>query len=254
MVVEEPRPRLCHVTKWANFEGYGFNLHAERNKPGQYIGKVDLDSPAKAAGLQEGDKIIEVNGVNINQENHKQVVQRIKSNPSETRLLVVDSATESYHKEKNVIITGKLPYIQYLSSDKHFETIDTRIQEEDEGRDSPDSENSIEEKSTKNEIIRQDSGHPTVDREDSLVSERTLSHRSSVSSNGKERNSLSSGSPRSTPSPSRITPSPTLNPSGLDLPLTAREMRERILSKKKKDPRREDRMDFRKKYDIVQTL
>ena len=36
---------------------------------GQYIGKVDPDSPAEAAGLREGDKIIEVNGVNISQVN-----------------------------------------------------------------------------------------------------------------------------------------------------------------------------------------
>ena len=34
---------------------------------GQFIGKVDPNSPAEAAGLCEGDKIIEVNGVNISQ-------------------------------------------------------------------------------------------------------------------------------------------------------------------------------------------
>jgi len=34
---------------------------------GQFIGKVDPNSPAEAAGLREGDKIIEVNGVNISQ-------------------------------------------------------------------------------------------------------------------------------------------------------------------------------------------
>ena len=30
-----PRPRACHVTKWRSFDGYGFNLHAEKSKPGQ---------------------------------------------------------------------------------------------------------------------------------------------------------------------------------------------------------------------------
>ena len=41
---------------------------------------------------------------------------------------------------------------------------------------------------------------------------------------------------------------------GLNLNMTAREMRERIGSKKKKDPRKEDRMDFRTKYEMIQAL
>ena len=85
-----PAPRLCHLKKWSHFDGYGFNLHAEKNKPGQFIGKIDANSPAEAAGLREGDRIVEVNGENINLENHKQVVQRIKAVAGETRLLVVD--------------------------------------------------------------------------------------------------------------------------------------------------------------------
>ena len=68
-----PRPRLAHVTKWDHFDGYGFNLHAEKSRPGQFVGKVDSGSPAEAAGLREGDRIVEVNGVNISHENHKQV-------------------------------------------------------------------------------------------------------------------------------------------------------------------------------------
>lgn len=258
MVVDEtPRPRLCHVTKWNNFDGYGFNLHAEKNKPGQYIGKVDAGSPADAAGLKEGDKIIEVNGVNISQENHKQVVQRIKANPDETRLLVVDLDTEKYHKDKNIIITSQLKYVHYISSDKksdYDEHIDTTIQSAeavDGGRDSPDSVGSLEDAAKLN-LQREDS-HKAVEREDSLLSDRTVSNRSSVSS-GQGANSISSGSPRSTPSPVEVSKMTALRKDGLDLPLTAREMRERIVSKKKKDPRREDRMDFRKKFEIIQTL
>ena len=41
---------------------------------------------------------------------------------------------------------------------------------------------------------------------------------------------------------------------GLNLNMTAREMRERIGSKKKKDPRKEDRIDFRTKYEMIQAL
>ena len=41
---------------------------------------------------------------------------------------------------------------------------------------------------------------------------------------------------------------------GLNLNMTAAEMRARIGSKKKRDPRKEDRLDFKRKYEIIQTL
>lgn len=70
-----PAPRLCHLIKWPDFDGYGFNLHSEKSKSNcQYVGKVDHSSPAQTAGLQEGDRIVEVNGVNISTENHRQVI------------------------------------------------------------------------------------------------------------------------------------------------------------------------------------
>lgn len=87
---ENKSTRLCHIVKRDDFDGYGFNLHAEKGKPGQYIGKVDDNSPAETAGLKQGDRIIEVNGVNIGNETHKQVVQRIKAIADEVQLLVVD--------------------------------------------------------------------------------------------------------------------------------------------------------------------
>ncbi|XP_071545754.1 uncharacterized protein [Panulirus ornatus] len=101
-----PSPRLSIIVKWPDFEGYGFNLHAEKSKPGQYIGKVDAGSPAEVAGLLEGDRIIEVNGVNIANENHKQVVQRIKAVANETRLLVLDPKADKYYKSKNIVVRG----------------------------------------------------------------------------------------------------------------------------------------------------
>ncbi|XP_042887397.1 Na(+)/H(+) exchange regulatory cofactor NHE-RF1-like [Penaeus japonicus] len=111
-----PAPRLCIITKWPDFEGYGFNLHAEKSKPGQYIGKVDAASPAEMAGLLEGDRIIEVNGVNIANENHKQVVQRIKAVTNETRLLVLDPEADKYYKSKNIVVRGSQSNVVTKSS------------------------------------------------------------------------------------------------------------------------------------------
>merc|ERR1711971_1368004 len=81
-VMEPPCPRLCHLRKWVHFQGYGFNLHTDRSKESQLVGNVDEGSPADAAGVKKGDKIIEVNGINISNENHTQVVARSKATTS----------------------------------------------------------------------------------------------------------------------------------------------------------------------------
>ena len=65
-------------SEFAHPQGYGFNLHAERDKPGQYIGLVDDDSPAATAGLRVHDRIVEVNGDNIEQCTHQEVIAKIK--------------------------------------------------------------------------------------------------------------------------------------------------------------------------------
>lgn len=101
---DAPRPRLCHLRKWPDFNGYGFNLHAERGKAGQFIGNVDPESPAVAANLRPGDRIVQVNGTNIGSENHQQVVQRIKAVPDETKLLVVDQDADNYYKEQGMVV------------------------------------------------------------------------------------------------------------------------------------------------------
>ena len=55
---EELRPRLCCMKKGPN--GYGFNLHSDKSRPGQYVRAVDPDSPAEASGLAPQDRIVEV--------------------------------------------------------------------------------------------------------------------------------------------------------------------------------------------------
>ncbi|KAH0629455.1 hypothetical protein JD844_011527 [Phrynosoma platyrhinos] len=84
--------------------GYGFNLHSDKTKPGQYVRAVDPDSPAEAAGLQPQDRIIE----------HADVVSAIRSGGDDTKLLVVDSLTDEFFKKCKVIpseahLKGPLP-------------------------------------------------------------------------------------------------------------------------------------------------
>ncbi|XP_015992062.1 Na(+)/H(+) exchange regulatory cofactor NHE-RF2 isoform X4 [Rousettus aegyptiacus] len=108
----ELRPRLCHLRKGP--QGYGFNLHSDKSRPGQYIRSVDLGSPAAHSGLRAQDRLIEVNGQNVEGLRHAEVVASIKAREDEARLLVVDPETDEYFKRLRVTPTeehveGPLP-------------------------------------------------------------------------------------------------------------------------------------------------
>lgn len=102
------RPRLCHIKSRGDGKGYGFNLQAEKGKSGQFIGKVDPDSPADDAGLRDGDRLIEVNGINVEKESHKEVVERIKMIPNKTTMLVIDREGYEHYVTKGVVVTQAL--------------------------------------------------------------------------------------------------------------------------------------------------
>uniref|UniRef100_A0A8K9UMU3 Na(+)/H(+) exchange regulatory cofactor NHE-RF n=1 Tax=Oncorhynchus mykiss TaxID=8022 RepID=A0A8K9UMU3_ONCMY len=93
-------PRLCHLVRAET--GYGFNLHSEKSRPGQYIRTLDPGSPADHAGLRPQDRLIEVNGVNVEGMRHAEVVAFIKRGGDETRLLVVDPDTDHHFKKMGV--------------------------------------------------------------------------------------------------------------------------------------------------------
>ncbi|CAJ1052646.1 Na(+)/H(+) exchange regulatory cofactor NHE-RF2-like [Xyrichtys novacula] len=102
----ELRPRLCFLTKGEG--GYGFHLHGERNRGGQFIRKVEPGSSADMAGLRAGDRVVEVNGENVEKETHHQVVNRIRDVPHRTRLLVVDKDTDDYLRSRGLACTEDL--------------------------------------------------------------------------------------------------------------------------------------------------
>ena len=49
-------------------------------------------------------------------------------------------------------------------------------------------------------------------------------------------------------------PESKVDPPNLDLTMTAKEMREMLLRRKKKDPRKEERMDMRKRVEMVEAM
>ncbi|XP_058495626.1 Na(+)/H(+) exchange regulatory cofactor NHE-RF2 isoform X1 [Solea solea] len=96
-LTSEHLPRLCHVVKGVH--GYGFNLHSDRTKRGQFVRSVDPGSAADRTDIRPGDRLVEVNGVNIEGLRHSEVVEIIKEGRDEVRLLVVDQETDKlFHR------------------------------------------------------------------------------------------------------------------------------------------------------------
>lgn len=88
---EPPRYRLCHMKRSeADAKSFGFTMHASKGQAGHFITEVDLNSIAEHSGLRTGDRVIEVNGVNVEAVDHKQVVDMIRTVPNETFLLVIN--------------------------------------------------------------------------------------------------------------------------------------------------------------------
>ncbi|XP_074958689.1 Na(+)/H(+) exchange regulatory cofactor NHE-RF3 [Phalacrocorax aristotelis] len=91
------QPRECKVTKKPQ-KSYGFYLRIEKDTAGHLIRNVEKNSPAEKAGLKDGDRVLRVNGVFVDKEEHAQVVEIVKSSGNSVVLLVLDDA--SYQKAK----------------------------------------------------------------------------------------------------------------------------------------------------------
>merc|ERR1719431_1817436 len=229
-----PQPRLCHIKKWKNFDGFGFTLQSDKADGSQIIGKIEENSPAAAGGLKARDKIIEIDGVNVTRENHKQVVERIRTGGGETRLLVADQECQDYHDDQDIVIRSSLPYILHLSSEQDEHT-SSEEEEEEEPRESNNNHEDIDSDEGVEELSN--------DLEEAIESEEE----DTKDDSSDEEPPTPRDNPASQYQPQSISYNKDELVAGLNLNMTAKEMRERVGSVKKTDPRI-SQIDLREKY------
>ncbi|XP_015599830.1 Na(+)/H(+) exchange regulatory cofactor NHE-RF1 [Cephus cinctus] len=224
--------RLCHIVKWEDFDGYGFNLHAERGKTGQFIGKVDEGSPSQAAGLKQGDRIVEVNEINIANETHKQVVDRIKAFPNETKLLVVDQEADDYFKANNILIKGTMTNVKVIKTpEKNPASV------EQEAR-------SVGSNSSVDEGTQKSIGSNDTSNSGSTATSIPTSDNVEINRQNGNGNDLGTGNGNGNIGEQQ---------KGLNLKMSAKELRAQLAARKKYDPKKES-IGFKDKFDIVQKL
>ena len=97
--------KLCDIRIHPGFDGYGFTFVTEpKGWPFQShrINKIEHGSPAEESGLQQGDRIIEVNGVSVMKKPQAEAVKVIKTFPLRITLLLVDEVCEKFLHENAV--------------------------------------------------------------------------------------------------------------------------------------------------------
>lgn len=124
-IVRDPGPRVVHIRKTET--GFGFNVRGQVNEGGplksingklyaplQHVSAVLEGGAAEMAGVIKGDRILEVNGVNVEGATHKTVVDLIKSGNDELTLTVISvSPHEAAKLEPIEEITPYNTYYDY---------------------------------------------------------------------------------------------------------------------------------------------
>ncbi|XP_018533784.1 Na(+)/H(+) exchange regulatory cofactor NHE-RF3 [Lates calcarifer] len=128
----ELKPKLCKMEKTS--AGYGFHLNGIQGVCGQYIKEVVKGGAADRAGLEDDDIVVEVNGVNVEQSTHEEVVAIISSSGNSLEMLVAKKSVYDQLKAKGVTITrlllGETSYVQVHTADTSDDSREERHHEE----------------------------------------------------------------------------------------------------------------------------
>ncbi|XP_051055460.1 Na(+)/H(+) exchange regulatory cofactor NHE-RF3 isoform X1 [Phodopus roborovskii] len=88
-------PRECKLSKQEG-QNYGFFLRIEKDTDGHLVRVIEKGSPAEKAGLLDGDRVLRINGIFVDKDEHAQVVDLVRKSGNSVTLLVLDG--KSYEK------------------------------------------------------------------------------------------------------------------------------------------------------------
>uniref|UniRef100_A0A8C2KYC1 PDZ domain containing 3a n=1 Tax=Cyprinus carpio TaxID=7962 RepID=A0A8C2KYC1_CYPCA len=109
------RPRLCYITKEPG-SGLGLSIIPTEGERGRYRLSPVTDGPAERAGVQNGDRLIWINGAMISALSYAALSKMVKKCEDHVTVLVIDSRSEVCYNRMGIPIipafakTHNLPY------------------------------------------------------------------------------------------------------------------------------------------------
>ncbi|KAM9342274.1 Na(+)/H(+) exchange regulatory cofactor NHE-RF3 [Pholidichthys leucotaenia] len=112
VVRQDSKPKLCYLVRTKS--GFGFSLRSVNGERGVFMTEVTPGGAADRAGVKEEDRLIEINGENIEILTHDQVVDRMKAAGETIMLLLVDKETDGLYHSKHGRIHAESATATYL--------------------------------------------------------------------------------------------------------------------------------------------
>ncbi|NXP05058.1 NHRF3 protein, partial [Thinocorus orbignyianus] len=107
-----PQPRLCYLVK--EEKGYGFSLKSTEGHKGLFIVELSSEGAAAKAGVQNNDRLIEINGKNVESDTHEEVVQKVKKSENHVMFLLSNEETDQYYRSREMVLSKESASLRLL--------------------------------------------------------------------------------------------------------------------------------------------
>ncbi|NXI37948.1 NHRF3 protein, partial [Galbula dea] len=107
-----PQPRLCYLVK--EEKGYGFSLKTTEGQKGLFIVELSPQGAAAKAGVQNNDRLIEINGKNVENDTHEEVVDKVKKSGNHVMFLLSNKETDHYYTSQKMVMSKENANLRLL--------------------------------------------------------------------------------------------------------------------------------------------
>ncbi|NXR83280.1 NHRF3 protein, partial [Pycnonotus jocosus] len=107
-----PQPRLCYLVKEET--GYGFSLKSTEGQKGLFIVELSSQGAAAKAGVQNNDRLIEINGENVENDTHEEVVEKVKKSENHVMFLLSNEETDRYFTSQKMALSKESASLSLL--------------------------------------------------------------------------------------------------------------------------------------------
>ncbi|NXA47404.1 NHRF3 protein, partial [Nothocercus julius] len=107
-----PQPRLCYLVKESS--GYGFSLKTTEGQKGLFIVEISSQGAAAKAGVKNNDRLIEINGKNVENDKHEEVVEKVKKSGNHVMFLLSDEETDQYYRSQKMVLSKESASLKLL--------------------------------------------------------------------------------------------------------------------------------------------